>query len=145
MRTNPTKKPHGIFGDLAIETSCLPGLRSITQVVVETAALRRAGAHRGNKFTCGHIEPQEQDEQHFGPLLRIRSLPTCAHFAPTKVKMTRLFLKFISILSAWLSPAASLSHSDPTAMSPEIKKDRQGLAKGLAFFSSGCALHPRIR
>lgn len=71
--------------------------------------------------------------------------PLCAHFVPTKVKMTRLFLKFISILSAWLSPAASLSHSDPTAMSPEIKKDRQGLAKGLAFFSSGCALHPRIR
>lgn len=83
MRRNPTKKTHGIFGDLAIETSCLPGLRSITQVVVETAALRRAGAHRGNKFTCGHIEPQEQDEQHFGPLLRIRSpaymRPLCAH------------------------------------------------------------------
>lgn len=124
--------------------SSLPGLWSITQVVVKTAALRRAGAHWGDKFTCGHIEPQEQEEEHFGPLLRIRSLPTCAQFAPTKVKQTCPFLSFTGISSAWLPPTASLSHSDPTAMSPEIKKDRQGLAKGLAF-SSGCALHPGIR
>ncbi len=103
-------------------TSSLPGLWSITQVVVKTAALRRAGAHWGDKFTCGHVEPQEQDEEHFGPLLRIRSLPTCAQFAPTEVKQTCVFLSFTGISSAWLCPTASLSHSDPTAMSPEIKR-----------------------
>lgn len=64
--------------DLSAETWCLPGLGSIAQVVVKTAALRRAGAHRGDKFTCGHAEPQQQDEQHFGPLLRICCLTTCA-------------------------------------------------------------------
>lgn len=76
---------------VSIWTSSLPGLWSITQVVVKTAALWRAGAHSGDKFTCGHVEPQEQDEEHFGPLLRIRSLPTCAQFAPTKIKQTCLF------------------------------------------------------
>lgn len=105
-----------------IWTSSLPGLWSITQVVVKTAALRRAGAHWGDKFTCGYVEPQEQDEEHFGPLLRIRSLPTCAQFAPTEVKQTCFFLSFTGISSAWLCPTASLSHSDPTAMSPEIKR-----------------------
>lgn len=65
-------------------TSSLPGLWSVTQVVVKTAALRRAGAHWGDKFTYGHVEPQEQDEEHFGPLLRIRSLPTCASLRPLK-------------------------------------------------------------
>lgn len=122
----------------------LPGLWSITQVVVETAALWRAGTHGSDKFTCGHIEPQEQEKEHFGQLLRIRSLPTCAWFAHTKYKKTPC-LSFTLISSAWLSPTTSLSHSDRTAMSPQIKKDRQGLVRGLAFFSSGCALHPGIR
>lgn len=110
-------------------TSSLPGLWSITQVVVKTAALRRARAHWGDKFTCGHIEPQEQDEEHFGALLRIRSLPTCAQFAP---KQTCLFLSFTAI-SAWLCPTASLSHSDPTAMSPEIKRIRISERTGVLF------------
>lgn len=71
--------------------SSLPGLWSVTQIVVKTAALRRAGVYRGDKYTCGHVEPQEQDEEHFGPLLRIRSLTTCAPFAPTEVKQTCFF------------------------------------------------------
>lgn len=78
----PTQKNNA--RDPTAETWRLPGLGSIAQVVVKTAALRRAGAHRGNKFTCGHVEPQQQDEQHFGPLLRIRSLTTCARVCAHK-------------------------------------------------------------
>lgn len=69
---------------LLVLASFLPGLWSITQIVVETAALRRTGVHGGDKFTCGCVEPQEQEKEHFGQLLRIRNLPTCARFAHTK-------------------------------------------------------------
>lgn len=131
-KTCPSKKKkrtiqnaHAInwYNIIYSQTLSLPGLWSITQVVVKTAALRRTGAYWGEKLTCGHIEPQEQHEEHFGPLLRIRRLPTCAQFAPTEVKQTSVFvLSFTGISSAWLCPTASLSHSDQTAMSPEIKR-----------------------
>lgn len=130
---------------ISLWASNLPRLWSITQVVVKAAALRRAGAHWGKKLTRGHVEPQQQDEEHFGQLLCIRNLPTCARFAPTEVNQTIFFsLSFTGMSSVRRCPTASLPHSDQTTMSPEIKKDRQGLAKRLAFVSSGCVLHPGI-
>ena len=53
-----------------------PGLGSVAQVVVKTAALRRARAGRGEKKrTCEQVDSQERNEHHFwAPLLHARAL-----------------------------------------------------------------------
>lgn len=115
----------------------LPRLGAVTQVVVKTAALRRAAAHRGEKSTRGRVEPHDQDEEHFWPTFTQRAQHA---FAQLFCNQLLAPLSFTGISSAWLlSTTTPLSHSDQTAYESPDKKDRQGLMRaGLAFFSFGC-------
>lgn len=87
------------------KNSCTAMGRSSPGRQVHLWPRRAPGAERG---TCW---PTFTHTQLHAPVLR-----------PLKSNRLALFLSFTGISSAWLCPTAPLSHSDQTAMSPEIKR-----------------------